>query len=145
MLERIAEMKAVICCAYAATVTAILNFIGTDSKMAEFLISVMVIDYITGLMLGVMHKSRKSKTGKLNSIAGFKGLMKKGGILLVVYLAVKLDMLLAIHYSEDMVISFFIANEAISILENLGTMGVKYPKKLRKAIEALSEEEEHEN
>ena len=131
-----------ICLTFAAICTTLLNLIGTDTIAAHTLINLMVTDYATGLMVAIVHKSKKSRTGKLSSSVGIKGIFKKCGILIAVYLCVKLDNSLNIEYTAEMIVFFFIANEAISILENLGLLGVPYPKKLKKALEALNEEEE---
>ena len=41
---------------------------------------------------------------------------------------------------REIVIAFFIANEALSILENGGAMGIKYPKKLLEILKQLHDE-----
>ena len=85
-------------------------------------------------------KSNKSETGALDSKAGFKGLLKKGIILLLVWLGVLLDNALGVTYIRTAVVLFFIGNEGISLLENLGLMGVPFPSFLQKALEALREQ-----
>ena len=100
----------------------------------------MAIDYITGLLVaGVFHASKKSESGRLDSRAGFKGLLRKGMILLIVLIAARLDILLNTTIVRDAVVIAFCANEAISIVENAGLMGVPIPAALRRAIEALSQ------
>lgn len=57
-------------------------FGGWTSAMTTLIIF-MVIDYATGIIVaGVFHRSGKSKSGALESRAGFKGLCRKGMILL---------------------------------------------------------------
>ncbi len=117
-----------------------------DSAMTTLIIF-MTIDYLTGLIVaGVFHRSAKTDGGALESKVGWKGLLKKGMTLLVVLVAVRLDMMLNMRFATDAVISGFIINEAISILENAGLMGVKYPPAIRRALELLNrkEEERHE-
>jgi toxin secretion/phage lysis holin len=98
----------------------------------------MAIDYITGLLVaGVFHASKKSESGRLDSRAGFKGLIRKGMVLLIVLIAARLDILLNTTFVRDAVVIAFCANEAISIVENAGLMGVPIPASLRRAIEAL--------
>ena len=100
----------------------------------------MAIDYITGLLVaGVFHASKKSESGRLDSRAGFKGLIRKGAILLIVLIAARLDILLNTTIVRDAVVIAFCANEAISIVENAGLMGVPIPAALRRAIEALEQ------
>ena len=60
-----------------------------------------------------------------------------GVILLIVLIAARLDILLNTTIVRDAVVIAFCANEAISIVENAGLMGVPIPAALRRAIEAL--------
>ena len=58
----------------------------------QTLVIFMAIDYITGLVVaGVFHASPKTKTGALESKAGWKGLIRKGETLLIVLVACQLD------------------------------------------------------
>jgi len=43
------------------------------------------------------------------------------------------------HLFRDGVITFFIANEALSITENAGKMGVPIPEPIRRAVEIFKE------
>ena len=118
-------------------------FGGWTSAMTTLLIF-MAIDYITGLMVaGVFKRSKKTKNGALESRAGFKGLCRKGVMLLVVLVACRLDIELHTTYIRDAVCIAFIANETISIIENSGLMGVPIPKAITKAIELLKSKEEN--
>lgn len=110
---------------------------GWDAAM-HVLVALMVADYLTGLIVaGIFHKSNKSETGALDSKAGFKGILKKGVILLLIWIGVMLDAALGVDYIRLMVILFYIGNEGISLLENIGLMGVPLPAFLKKAFEAL--------
>ena len=91
---------------------------------------------------GFSKKSTKSETGALDSRAGFKGLVKKGVVLLVVLVAAQLDGLIGGTFSRTAVILFYCANEGLSVLENVGVMGVEYPQFLKNALEALKEKDE---
>ena len=104
------------------------------------LVIFMAVDYVTGLILaGVSKKSKKSKSGALESRAGWKGIVRKGITLLIVLVAGQLDKTINTDYIRNAVIIAFIANEAISILENSAMMGVPIPKVLIKAIDVLKE------
>ena len=48
-------------------------------------------------------------------------------VLLFVLIAVRLDLLMGTSYLRDTVCIAFIANEAVSIVENAGLMGVPNP------------------
>ena len=53
------------------------------------------------------------------------------------WLGVLLDSALGVTYVRTAVILFFIGNEGLSLLENLGLMGVPYPEFMQRALEAL--------
>lgn len=110
------------------------------------LILFMCIDYVTGVMVaGVFHKSNKTKTGTLESNAGWKGLCRKCMTLLFVIIATELDIVTGTDYIRNAVIIGFIANEVISIAENAGLMGIKLPNVITKAIEVLKEKSSENN
>lgn len=111
---------------------------GWSSSLATLIIF-MSLDYLSGLAVaGIFHKSKKTESGALESHAGFKGLCRKGMILLIVLVAARLDMTLNISFVRDGVIIGFIANETISLMENAALMGVKYPKVLNDALDLLN-------
>lgn len=110
---------------------------GWDASL-KVLIALMAADYITGLMVAALwKKSNKSESGALDSKASFKGLCKKGVIILVIWIAALLDSVIGATYVRTAVVLFFIGNEGLSLLENVGLMGVPFPVFLRKALEAL--------
>lgn len=117
-------------------------FGGWTSAMTTLIIF-MVIDYITGIIVaGVFHRSGKSENGALESRAGFKGLCRKGMILLILLVACRLDLMLGTGYIKDCVCIAFVVNETLSIIENAGLMGVPIPQVLIKAIDVLKAKEE---
>lgn len=127
--------------ALAAFGSWIANALGGWDASLQVLIALMVADYITGVLVAaVWHKSSKSSSGTLNSVAGFKGLLKKCAILALVWIGVLLDNATGANYIRTAVVLFFIGNEGISLLENLGLMGVPYPTFLKKALEALHDQ-----
>ena len=101
----------------------------------------MAIDYITGFAVAaVFKKSPKSESGALESRAGFKGLCRKGTIILIVLISHRLDLALGTHFIKDGVITAYILNDVVSIIENVGLMGLPMPEVLKKAIDMLKEE-----
>ena len=103
-------------------------FGGWTSAMTTLLIF-MAIDYITGLMVaGIFKRLKKTKNGALESRAGFKGLCRKGVMLLIVLAACRLDIELSTTCIRDAVCIAFTVNEAISVTENAGLMGIPLPK-----------------
>lgn len=114
---------------------------GFDMSLVTLLIF-MAIDYVTGLIVaGVFHKSQKSRTGALESRAGWKGLGRKGVTLLIVLVAARLDILLGVTFVRDGVVIAYIVNELLSIVENAGLMGIPIPDAVKNAIEALKTKE----
>lgn len=112
-------------------------FGGWDAAMVTLLI-LMGIDYISGLLVaGVFHASPKSAGGTLESMAASKGLIRKGMTLLVVLIGARLDLMLGTNYIRDGIIIAFVVNELLSIVENMGLMGVPFPAPMREAIELL--------
>lgn len=112
-------------------------FGGLDQALATLVIF-MAMDYVTGLIVaGVFHTSQKSENGALESRAGWKGLCRKGVTLLVVLVACRLDLITGTNFIRDAVIIAFICNETISIIENVGLMGIDIPPALTAAIEVL--------
>lgn len=127
--------------ALAAVGSWIANSLGGWDASMQVLVALMVADYLTGVLVAaVWHKSSKSSSGTLNSVAGFKGILKKCMILLLVWIGVLLDQALGSAYARTAVVLFFVGNEGISLLENLGLMGVPFPAFLRRALEALRDQ-----
>lgn len=87
----------------------------------------ITLDYISGIIVGIYKK-------KLSSAIGFKGILKKMFILLMVALAGLLDKSLQLNVFRSMVCCFYICNEAISIIENASKLGIPFPKKLLNII-----------
>lgn len=121
--------------------TTITLLLGGIDGLLQFLVFVMIADYITGLICGVVGVSEKTTGGKLSSKIMARGIAKKVSILIIVALANMMDVNI-FHSSEllrDICIYAFIANESLSLLENAGLLGVPIPKKLKDTIEILSD------
>lgn len=92
---------------------------------------VIVLDYMTGLLKAGIKK-------ELSSEVGFKGILKKMLILLVVALAHLIDNCVGSGETwRNIAIVFYISNEGISILENAVACGLPVPKKFREILEQL--------
>ena len=97
---------------------------GVDGFMYA-LITFVIIDYITGLMVAVLEH-------KLSSEIGFRGIFKKVLIFALVGIGNMIDIHLLGSGSavRTAVIFFYISNEGISIVENVAKIGLPVPKKL---------------
>ena len=108
---------------------------GLDNALQSLLI-VIVLDYLTGISSALYKKQLSSKIG-------FKGIIKKFCYLIVVALSVVVDNLLGQSgLIRGIVIYFLFANEGLSIIENMGEMGIKLPQKLSDALEQLKKKGE---
>lgn len=103
------------------------------------LITVMILDILTGLIKAILMRSNKSESGGLSSASMFRGGIKKVFILLMVALGTVLDIIISPDdvFIRIMVVSYYIANESLSILENVGACGVPLPKVLYKILDSL--------
>ncbi len=120
----------------------IANFLGGWDMALQTLVLFMAVDYIMGLMVaGIFKKSQKSETGALDSRAGWKGLFKKGVTLMIVLVATQLDKMTGTEVIRDAVIIAYVVNEAISIIENAGLMGVPIPNIIKRTLELLKNKE----
>lgn len=109
---------------------------GFDDYLKALLIF-MVIDYITGLMVG-------KQGNKLNSKIGFIGLKRKVTILIAVIVGSVVDryILRDGEVFRTAVIFMYLSNEGISIIENCSKLGVPIPKKLQKILEQLNDNDD---
>lgn len=139
------DLKNIICAAAGIVGGCITSvFGGWNGAMATLLIF-MGLDYIMGLIAAaVFHVSPKSESGRLESRAGWKGLVRKGVTLAIVLASYRLDMLLNTSYIKDAVIIAFCVNELISIIENAGIMGVPVPTVILNAVDVLKNRSDEE-
>ena len=118
---------------------------GWDSLLAV-LIGMMVADYISGIIVAAMGKSQKTDYGGLSSKVGWIGLAKKGMMMLVVLIGTLLDGALGVDSAmcRDAVCWFYVANEGLSLVENLNLMGVPFPSKIKEILGEKMEEPQYE-
>lgn len=117
---------------FSAIMSALSYLFGGFDGLLIALLFCIVADYITGVLAALYEK-------KLNSQVGFKGIIKKVVILIIVALAVEISTITGAESIRDLVICFYIANEGISILENAGRMDVPFLSKLKELLEQLKD------
>lgn len=127
-------MKEFICAACAGLGT-FLSFVFGDWDVAlQCLIIAIAIDYISGIIKAFINKELSSKIG-------VKGLLKKVGVLLIVALATLIDKITGESgMVRTLVIYYFVANEGLSVIENLGEAGLPIPDVIKKALKSLKNE-----
>ena len=109
------------------------------------LVILMIVDYIMGILVAaVFGTSKKTEDGKLESRAGWKGLVRKGVTLLIILVATRIDMLMGTTFVRDAAVIGFSANELLSIIENAGLMGIPMPKVITDAVEVLQNRAEEQ-
>jgi toxin secretion/phage lysis holin len=96
------------------------------------LVAFVVIDYVTGFMLGVIEKT-------LSSEIGFRGIFKKVLIFTMVAVGNLIDRSIigSGEVVRTAVIFFYLSNEGISILENASKIGLPVPEKLKDILAQL--------
>ena len=88
------------------------GFLGGFDKLTHAVILFMIIDYLSATLIAIYNK-------QLSSEIGFKGIIKKIFILLTIGVAVEANKIIPDVPLREMILSFYIANEGISILENI--------------------------
>lgn len=142
MNSKLTALGATFVCTVSAIGSAIAYLLGGWETAIQTLVAFMLIDYITGIMLALLNKSKKTEGGGLSSEVGLRGIFKKFGMLIVVIIANRLDVLAGTDIIRNGCIIILVANEGLSIIENLGTMGVPVPKILIRFIEALKQRDD---
>lgn len=122
----------------AAGIGGIVTYIwGPWDALIVALVAMVIIDYITGVIKAAVQ-------GKLSSAVGFRWLLKKVAIFLLVAVGVMVDRVIPATNEavRSAVIFFYIANEGLSILENAGELGLPLPAALKKSLEKMQDKEE---
>lgn len=127
-------MKEMINSISSIVLTSVIYLLGGLDIALKSLLIVICIDYVTGVLQAIYNK-------KLNSTIGVKGIVKKFAYLCIVALSVILDKITGNSgVIRTIVIYFFVANDGISIVENIGKMGIPLPKKVKETLEQLKNE-----
>jgi len=114
--------------------TVFIFLVGEIDVALICLIIAIVLDYISGII-------KAFNTKQLSSKIGFKGILKKIGILILVMLSVLVDRVSGNTGAiRTLVIYYFVANEGLSILENLGEAGIPIPNAIKKALKVLKDQ-----
>lgn len=110
-------------------------FLGGMDGFMYAMITFVLLDYITGVLAAAVNH-------ELSSEIGAKGIAKKVGEFILVGVANILDreILRQGAAMRTLVIFFYIANEGLSITENLARMGIVIPRPLRDFLKQLREE-----
>ena len=116
---------------WTSWVSLIVWLIGGFDLLAKVLLALIVLDFFTGLWVGYKEKKLRA----------FKGLKKKLLIMIILCGASLMHRLVPDLGFRTLVGMFYCATELLSITENAAKVGVPIPKKLKKALEQLKEED----
>ena len=109
--------------------------LGGWDVVLKILATMIVLDYVSGLLAAFVEK-------KLNSEVGFKGVAKKVLIFIVVALAYNIDVVIGASFVRYLVISFYIGIEGLSVLKNAGRAGIPLPGVLFDALDEIRKKSE---
>lgn len=109
-------------------------FLGGYDGFLYALIAFVVLDYLLGVMCGIVEKH-------LSSDVGARGIFKKVVIFSLVGVAHIIDQNIIGDGGviRTAVIFFYLSNEGISIIENATRLGLPVPEKLRDVLEQLKD------
>jgi len=111
--------------------SSVIFFLGDIDIHLKYLISVVILDYFTGLLKAFLKK-------KINSSISIKGIFKKISYFVVVGVSVMIGNILNMKDAlRNLVIYSFLLSEIISILENCTEMGIRLPKLLISSLEVF--------
>ena len=121
---------------------AIAGAFGEWTVQLSVLVYFMLVDYGTGLLVAWMGKSQKTETGGPSSRIGFQGILKKLFMLGLVFAAAQVDLAMGAgtYIFRDAAVWFYLANEGLSILENMTLAGVPFPQRIKDLLGHIKEE-----
>ena len=127
-------MKEFICAILSGISTTLIYLFGGFDVALSCLVIAISLDYISGII-------KAFYTKQLSSKIGFKGLLKKIGILILVMVSVLVDRVAGNTGAvRTLVIYYFVANEGLSIVENLAETNIPIPAVLKRALKAIKKE-----
>src|SRR5690606_17758942 len=108
-------------------------FLGGLDGFLYALITFVVVDYITGIMVAIINR-------ELSSEIGARGIFKKILIFILIGVAHIIDTRIIGDGSaiRTAVIFFYMSNEGISIIENASRIGLPVPQKLKDVLAQLN-------
>lgn len=127
-------MKEIICTILSGISTTLIYLFGGFDVALSCLVIAIALDYVSGVI-------KAFYTKQLSSKIGFKGLLKKIGILILVMVSVLVDRVAGNTGAiRTLVIYYFVANEGLSIVENLAETNIPIPAVLKRALKAIKKE-----
>ncbi len=116
----------------------LVGFLGGWDVALKVLVIFVILDYITGVTAAYYER-------KLDSNVGFWGIAKKIFLFVPVAVGYWLDVSAGTEVFRSLAVFFYMANEGLSILENLARIGIPIPSQLQAALEQLRKKAEESN
>ena len=110
-----------------AAIGALVSLWTGAPALAQAVVIAQVADILTGLACAWLGRSQKSESGKVSSRVMLEGVVKKGAEWLVVLVCVKVGAPLGMDGVGTMAMTYVIATELVSLLENFELLGLKVP------------------
>ncbi|WLR54826.1 phage holin family protein [Mesobacillus subterraneus] len=105
-------------------------------KFLDLLVILMVVDIFTGVLKAIKEK-------RLRSRSALYGYARKVGVFLIIILANVIDVILGLNGAVAFItVLFYIANEGLSIIENLAQIGVKVPSVIADKLHVIQADSE---
>ena len=102
--------------------------------MLKTIVTLAILDYATGWIKGICNK-------RMSSEIGFRGILKKALMFIVIALSFKIQELIGGTIPlREVVIMFYICNEALSLLENAAEF-IPIPEKLKEILLQLRDKD----
>lgn len=115
--------------------TSLIYLLGGLDIALKCLIIIMILDYITGIVSGAINK-------KLDSKIGWNGILKKFMYLVIVAVCVVIDTITGQDgVIRNLIIYYLVANDGLSIVENMAEMNIPLPKKIIDVLNQLKDKD----
>ena len=113
---------------------------GEINGLFTALLILTVLDYVSGVIKSIIKKN-------VSSEIGYKGILKKIGMFVVVALANIVDKVVFNNslFLRHGILILFISNEGVSIIENLACIGVPIPKSIINVLEQVKKSSKTDN
>lgn len=110
------------------------GIIGGWDALTHAMVFLLIMDYLTGVGKSIINK-------QLSSAVGFIGLFKKVLILVVIAVSVEMQKIIGNGIPlREIVIMFYIANEGISLIENISEF-IPLPQKVKDIFVQIKDKE----
>lgn len=127
MLEWAGDFLSDVCGWLGACVGLVIGFWTGLPALGQAVLIVQCADIVTGLACAVLGKSQKSESGKVSSRVMLEGIIKKGAEWLIVLVCVYTGTPLGMEGIGSAAMTYVIATELVSLLENLALLGLDVP------------------